>query len=78
MNTNNVKFPSFMTKGEAIQWVHREADDGCIDNTRFAYLDDVKAMEEYNKQIDEGCCGSMDRVVYVMGRKATVGCNFGH
>lgn len=53
-------------------------DDPCCDNSRFAWFDDKDAMEKYDKQRDEGCCGFIDLEVMIAGRKAWIGLNYGH
>ena len=69
---------SFETREEAESWMAEEVDDPCVDNHRFAFLDDAEAMSEYEAQRDGGCCGFFDREVTVAGRKAMIGCNYGH
>lgn len=72
----------FNSEQEARQWVVRHVeekmDDHCIDNVRFAFLDDDHGMLKYNAQKEDGCCGVFDTMVEVNGRLATVGCNWGH
>ena len=68
----------FTTKELAIEWAVSYADDACVDNERFAFVDDPKAVSEYEKQKDDGCCGFLDETVMVNGKLAMVGCNYGH
>ena len=68
----------FATREDAIEWMVREVDDPCVDNDRFAYLDDEAALAQYKSQEDDGCCGFFDLEILVAGRKATIGCNYGH
>ena len=71
----------FNSKEEAINDMYRclEAPgEDCIDNTRFAYLDNPEEMEDYENSQEEGCCGFFDMEILVAGRKATIGCNYGH
>lgn len=50
-----------------------------VDNYRYADVDDHKAMEAYKVAMDGGCCGCYDGIItFGNGRKAIVGCNFGH
>lgn len=70
--------PSFDTQEEAFEWVERQVDDPCVDNYRFAFEDDPEAVTKYNTAVAEGCCGFFDRTVFVAGKPALIGCNFGH
>lgn len=70
--------PSFATEAEAFEWLFGMVDDPCIDNERFAYLDDDAALAKYDEAILHGCCGQDDYEVVVNGRPATIGCNSGH
>ena len=72
---------SFATPSEATAWMLaclKEEGEEYVDNERFAYLDDEKAMAQYHAQAATGCCGFFDREVCIAGRLATVGCNHGH
>lgn len=71
-------FPSFATREDAFEWMHEKVDDGCVDNHRFAYVDDEDAMMEYEDAMSTGCCGCFDAIVMVDNRKATIGCHYGH
>jgi hypothetical protein len=75
MSETLLKFPS---KEEAINWMYEAVDDPCVDNTRFAFLDDAAALYVYDEQERGGCCGSFDQEILVAGKLATVGCNYGH
>jgi hypothetical protein len=68
----------FATEQEAIDWLEAEVDDTCIDNWRIGYLDDPASMAAYHDAVRHGCCGSADEDVVIGGRKAMVGCNYGH
>lgn len=68
----------FDTQEEAEEWMDLEVDDPCVDNYRFAFLDDEDAMAIYDKQKEAGCCGDFDEEVIVAGRPAMIGCNYGH
>jgi len=70
----------FLTKDEAIDWMvcDYNAGEDCIDNERFAFEDDAEQMGIYEEQQRNGCCGSSDQLVLVNGRRAWVGCNYGH
>jgi hypothetical protein len=68
----------FDSEREAFAWMYDFVDDSCIDNGRFAWADDPKEVEKYHKQADNGCCGFFDTEVVIKGRKALIGCNYGH
>ena len=68
----------FDTEKQAIAWVIEDVDDPCVDNERFAFCYDTKAMKEYTRLMEEGCCGAADVKVLVGGVTAMVGCNYGH
>lgn len=76
--TQQDKRPSFASHDEAERWMVERVDDGCIDNHRFAYLDDDQSMRLYETRREDGCCGSFDADVIVDGRAARIGCNYGH
>lgn len=69
---------NFNNESEAFQYMYDTVDDSCIDNTRFAWVDDPKALKEYHEQASQGCCGSYDTEVSINGRRAMIGCNYGH
>lgn len=68
----------FNSEAGATSWMYAEIDDDCIDNYRFAFEDDAEAVTKYEQARDEGCCGRFDQDIYVAGRKAMIGCNYGH
>jgi len=68
----------FATVQEAFEWLDVEVDDPCVDNRRFAYVDDEAAMEKYVQAEGRGCCGFADYTISVGGRQARIGCNYGH
>ena len=68
----------FSSENSAMSYLDDRFGDDCMDNERFAYCDDAEAIEKYNQQQNEGCCGCFDIYVYVGGRKALIGCNYGH
>lgn len=47
-------------------------------NVRFAAVDCRKDMRRYRDALEKGCCGYMDITITVLGKKFTIGCNFGH
>ena len=57
-----------------------ELDESCVDNERVALAQDEAEMAAYQEQVENGCCGSLDRMVIdpVTGLKFYVGCNYGH
>jgi len=71
-----VKLPDLITANRFIMDYLNNED--CIDNDRFAFIDDEYMMEAYNNIIAEGCCGSSDVKIMVDGRLATIGRNYGH
>jgi len=68
----------FLSRKRAFTWLNKVVDDGCVDNYRFAYLNDKRSIEEYAKQVKEGCCGFIDCSVRIGLRRALIGCNYGH
>ena len=68
----------FKTKEDAFDWMEVQVDDPCVDNYRFAYLDDENEMITYENLQATGCCGFFDVEIMVDGRLATIGCNYGH
>lgn len=72
------QLPTFDTKEEAFDWMEESVSDLYMDNERFAYVEDPIAMAQYDKQQDDGCCGSFDAVIMVDGKEAMIGCNYGH
>ena len=70
--------PTFETKEEAFDWMETIVDDPCIDNHRFAFLDDLNAMTTYENVQATGCCGFFDMKININRREATIGCNYGH
>lgn len=70
--------PTFATREEAEEWMEREVDDPCVDCERFAYVDDPVAFVEYYHIQEQGCCGFFDADIIVGGRRAMLGCNYGH
>jgi hypothetical protein len=78
------KVKAFSSFEDAQQWmleqvqINDASDDPNVDNVRFAFLDDEKALEIYKQSLNEGCCGFFDQEIIVNGRKAKIGCNYGH
>jgi hypothetical protein len=68
----------FNTKEDAEEWMINEVDDPCVDGERFAFSDDKEAIRAYEIVKDNGCCGFFDEEITVNGRKAMIGCNYGH
>lgn len=69
---------NFESKEDAISWMEEQIDDNCIDNYRFAFLDNKKEIYEYEGLKGNGCCGFFDEEIMVNGREAIIGCNYGH
>ena len=74
----NTALESFETEAAAADWMYEAVDDPCVDNYRFAYEDDAEAVAKFDEARDDGCCGSFNCHVIVGGRKAIIGCNYGH
>jgi hypothetical protein len=71
--------PTFATEEDAFTWMYEELqDEDCRDNERFAFLDDPAAVAAFDDASSHGCCGSAEFEIIVGGRKAIIGCNFGH
>lgn len=70
--------PHFDTEQAAFDWMIETVDDPCIDNQRFAFEDDHKAICEYAQQEIDGCCGKFDANIIVNDMLAVIGCNYGH
>jgi hypothetical protein len=68
----------FKTYKEAEAWMVEQVNDPCIDNLRSTFMDSKKGMETYKKARLKGCCGFFDDVVIIAGKKAMIGCNYGH
>lgn len=75
---NVSKVPSFNTEEEAFDWMYVLVSASCFDNERFCFSDDPEAVQQYEQQRCDGCCGSFDTVIKVDGREATIGCNYSH
>lgn len=48
------------------------------DNFRYACYDNPEEMAEYNRKVQEGCCGQFDHRFKYQGIDYIVGCNYGH
>ena len=54
-------------------------DEDCVDNLRWANIEDKEQMKRYEEAILRGCCGFFDSEVKAPdGRVYVVGCNYGH
>ena len=49
-----------------------------MDNQRWCEVGVESEEAAYEQQKDDGCCGSVDKVVEVNGRKFRIGFNYGH
>ena len=78
MNDYTEPVPQFENEEEAATWMYEYLDEPCTDNYRFAYLDNPKAVENYEWLKRNGCCGSFDDRIEVGGKDAYIGCNYGH
>lgn len=72
---------------EIAQWVDEVfveideiADDACVDNFRACEIGDPIGEDEYEKKLEQGCCGYLDveRTHEQSGRKFRFGLNYGH
>jgi hypothetical protein len=68
----------FETRDDAVDAMEEYVDDPCIDNHRFAWVDEPEAVIAYEEKAATGCCGSFDYETTIGGRKAVIGCNYGH
>ena len=75
---NIIPTKSYETVEDAFEAMAIYVNDDCIDGERFAYLDDDAALAVYADIESNGCCGSHDEEIIVNGRRATIGCNYGH
>lgn len=73
--TEAVALPS---EDEVHAYLDELVADPCVDNYRIGYLDDMVTLMEYGVARDCGCCARRDVLVYIAGRLAVVGCNYGH
>lgn len=62
----------------AYEFMYEQITDINIDNITFAWLDDEKGVKDYFNICSAGCCGRFDAEVNIQGRKAIIGCNYGH
>ena len=70
--------PTFETEEDAFEWMWNQVDDPCQDNERLAWTNDAESMRAYEEARDRGCCGFFDTYVIIDGRRAVIGCNYGH
>lgn len=57
------------------------ADEEYADNHREAFQHDAEAYAAYQRQADDGCCGSADiayKIGGMDGNTLWIGCNYGH
>lgn len=81
MSKKKKQIRCFVDEESAKTWMFEfleERGEECIDNYRFRIYGDEKARLEYQKRIEEGCCGSFDEEIQVGDELAEIGCNFGH
>ena len=77
MDYKIVELKSFSSESEAWKYMYNQGYD-CMDNERFAFLDEPKQVELYEKWQSQGCCGFHDETILVNGKLAKIGCNYGH
>lgn len=68
----------FTSNRQAINWMDEQVDCPFMDNIRVGYYDDPASMAEYEQRESQGCCGFFSKQVIIAGRKAIIGCNYGH
>ena len=78
MPNHTGRFLTFATEEDAWEYLRNYDDDGCVDQKAIGYEDDPASMEAYLRIREGGCCGSFDADVIIAGRKARIGCNYGH
>lgn len=74
-------YMNFQTEQNALDWMVRiveENDMNGPDNIRFTYKFDSLGLHDYQQSQEDGCCGSVDMEIRIQGRKAYIGCNYGH
>lgn len=75
---HSIVIQSFADEQSARDWMARQVDDPYVDNERFAFMDDLPALDLYETKRRNGCCGFFDEEIEVDGRRAVIGCNYGH
>lgn len=50
----------------------------CVDNIRVASMELNYEMSHFRWQRRQGCCGSVEKRVWVLGTYYLIGCNYGH
>lgn len=68
--------PEFSTEEEAETWMLESLDVEEIDWYRFAYIDDITAMKQYNALRNNGEGKPFDEEVYINNVLATIGCHY--
>jgi|TARA_R110000850_G_scaffold261348_1_gene389402 hypothetical protein len=70
-------YKNFKSEEEAKEWM-ASLDLEHQDNYRFTYKNDSYGYWAYRDIKFGGCCGSFDHLIRIQGRKAYIGCNYGH
>lgn len=81
MTNETAKLATFDTREEAIEWMVEMLHDDeeyCIDNVRFAFVDDAQMVAAFDEAEHSGCCACFNSKIMVGNREAIVGCNYGH
>lgn len=68
----------FTCKQDAMDWLYESVHDNCVDNYRFANVENSDEVEAYERLQERGCCGSYDTVVMIGEDITMIGCNYGH
>lgn len=50
----------------------------CVDNYRVGLVGDSFDEAKYQSQVDQGCCGSFEKVICIQNKLWRIGCNYGH
>lgn len=78
----NMRNLNFNTPEEAFIWledyIHNIINDWCDDNYRFCYIGDKETESIYDTSLSKGGDGFMDIQVIIDGKRAVIGCNYGH
>jgi hypothetical protein len=77
--------PWFETPEEAREWIYSKHEYDCPDGFRYHFRGDTQSeadddlMIAYDRIQSMGCCGfDDDNLVFIGGRAANIGCNYGH
>jgi len=63
---------------DALIWMEEDESFDCVDNLRYANLNNERELVDYEQQYLSGCCGSYDAIVRIDKKLYIIGCNYGH